>query len=96
MAVLLINTSEDYSLDSSFLTKKEESPLPLLLLKRSDGMTLLNKMDLHKENVYAKISVESIVDPVQRPEGMQQNAENKPAYTNPDQTASKEQGKCVI
>ena len=94
MAVVLINTSENYSLDLSFLIKKEESPLPVLLLKRSDGMTLLNKMDLHKENVYAKISVESVVDPVQRPEGMQQNAENKPAYTSPDQIASKEQGEC--
>ena len=93
VAVVLINTSEDYSMNSSFLTKKQESPLPVLLLKRSDGMTLLNKIELHKENLLAKISVESDVDPVQRPEEMQQNAGNRPAYTNPDQRASREQGK---
>lgn len=92
VAVVLINTSEDYSMDSSFLTNKQESPLPVLLLKRSDGMTLLNKIDLHKENVLAKISVESFVDPVPRSEGMQQNVGNRPAYTNPDQRTSKEHG----
>ena len=90
--VVLINTSEDYFLHPSFLTNTHDSPLPVLLLTRSDGMTLLKKIDLHKENVFAKISVESVVDPVQRSDRMQQNAGYRPAYTSLDQPASKEQG----
>ena len=61
-AVVLINTSDDYFLHPSIWTETKKTSFPVLVLTKSDGMKLLNVVDRHKENMLAKISVESIVD----------------------------------
>ena len=61
-AVVLINTSDDYFLHPSIWTETKKPSFPVLVLTKSDGMKLLNIVDRHKENMLAKISVESIVD----------------------------------
>jgi len=95
MAVVLINTSDNYSLHPSFLkgTQSSHSPLtrsfPVLMLTRSDGKTLMDKIEQYEENVFAKISAESFVDlPVRSPikEG------KGPAHSSPDYVPPKEQG----
>jgi len=89
MAVVLINTSDNYSLHPSFLKGTQSSRFPVLMLTRSDGMTLMNKIEQYEENVFAKISAESFVDlPVRSPvkEG------KGTAHSSPDYVPPKEQG----
>ena len=97
VAVVLINTSDDYILRPSFLAGVQESHIyiPVLLLTKGDGMTLLDMLKQCKENVLAKITVESGVDdPTSL--GTMQDKENGPAHVNSDQTAPKQPGQCVV
>ena len=64
VAVVLINTSDNYCLHSSFLAGTQESHFPVLLLTKNDGIALLNNVGQYQENVFAKIAVESVVDPI--------------------------------
>ena len=97
VAVVLINTSDDYVLHPSFLTGLQEShiDIPVLLLTKNDGMTLLDMLEQCKENVWAKITVESGVDAPTSLETMQ-DKENEPPLINSDQTAPKQPGQCVV
>ena len=92
VAVVLINTSDNYFLDPSFLAEAQKGNFPVLLLTKSDGMALLKKVEQHEENVFAKISVDSAGDlPMHMSSGKLQTG-SKPT---PDQTAHKEQGQSV-
>ena len=84
-AVVLINTSNDYSLNRPILAGTKRSSFPVVVLTRSDGMKLLNIVEQHKGNMLAKISVERIVD---RPVQMK-----KPE--NGSSSAPQEQGQCA-
>ena len=97
VAVVLINTSDDYNLHPSFLAGVQESHIyiPVLLLTKNDGMTLLDMLEQSKENVWAKITVESGVDaPVSL--GAMQDEENGSAHINSDQTTAEQPGQCVV
>ena len=92
VAVVLINTSDDFTLHSTFLAGTQEGSFPVLLLTKTDGMALLNKVEQFEENVFARISVESFVDlPTQQT--TPQKTGKGHAHTNPEQT--KEPGQCV-
>ena len=91
VAVVLINTSDNYFLHPSFVTEMQKSNFPVLLLTKSDGMALLRKVEQYEENVFAKISVDSVVDLPLLMNGTLQT-ESKPTHINSDQTAHKEQG----
>ena len=97
LAVVLINTSENYSLCASFLIGIQESHIsvPVLLLTRSDGMKLLNKVEKCNENVFARISVESGVD-APKSIGPPQKTGNESTNINSDHTASKKPGQCCV
>lgn len=85
VAVVLINTSESDILDPSFIKGTKKSHFPVLILKQSCGNELLKKVKQCKENVFAKITVESFVDPV----GTQYETGTAPSHTI---LAPKEQG----
>ena len=82
VAVVLINTSDNYILHPSFLLGMQECHFPVLVLTKSDGIKLLKKVEQCKENVLARINVESFVEPP-----VEQTKENAP-YTSPEQTAT--------
>lgn len=86
VAVVLINTSDNLSLSLSISAETEKSSFPILVLTKSDGMKLLNIVKQHKENMLARICVETIVDP---PVQMKK-AENG------SNVAPREQGQCII
>ena len=94
VAVVLINTSDNYFLHPSFVTETQKSDFPVVLLTKSDGMALLRKVEQYEENVFAKISVDSVVDLPLLMNGTLQT-ESKPTHINSDQTAHKEQGQKV-
>lgn len=92
VAVVLINTSDDFTLDSTFLAGTQEGSFPVLLLTKTDGMALLNKVEQFEENVFARISVESFVDlPTQQT--TPQKTGKGHAHTSSEQT--KEPGQYV-
>ena len=65
-AVVLINTSNGYSLNPPILAGTKRSSFPVVVLTKSDGMKLLSIVNQHKGIMLAKISVETVVDrPVQ-------------------------------
>lgn len=88
VAVVLINTSESNILDPSFIKGTKKSHFPVLILEQSCGNELLKKVEQCKENVFAKITVESFVDPV----GTLYETGTAPAHTIFDKMAPKEQG----
>ena len=96
VAVVLINTSDDYILRPSFLAGVQESHthILVLLLTKNQGMTLLDMLEQSKEKVWAKITVESGVD-APTSLGTMQDKENGPANLNSDQTTPKQPGQCV-
>ena len=90
MAVVLINTTDNYSLHPSFLKGTKVSRYPVLVLTKSDGMTLMSKIEQYEENVFAKISAESFVDlPVRAPVEAQGKG---PTHASTDYPPPKEQG----
>lgn len=83
VAIVLINTTDDYILHHSFLSGMQECHFPVLVLTKSDGMELLKTMKQHQDNVLAKITVEAFVDlPMQQ---ILQKRKNPP-HTSPEQT----------
>ena len=83
VAVVLINTSDNYILQPSFLSGAQRSYFPVLVLTKSDGKELLKKVEQCKENVLARISVESYTGTLQT----WQVAGDEPIHTYSDQTA---------
>ena len=62
-AVVLINTCEDYSVDPVYLKGLERSTFPLIVVKHTDGQSLLKNLDRADGNdVMCDIDVESGVD----------------------------------
>lgn len=98
VAVVLINTNNNYSLHPSFLEKTQGGGnFPVLLLTESDGMQLLNMVKQSTEDIYAKISVESFVDlPMQKPFGELEETRNGSIPTTSDHMHQKEPGLCVM
>ena len=84
VAVVLVNTSENYYLHPMFLSGIQEGCFPVILLTRSDGVTLLKKVEQQKENVFARIVVESFADSNRT----LQNPRNAPTHSNSDKTTS--------
>ena len=95
-AVVLINTSDNYSLRPTFLSGTLEGHYPVLLLTNGDGMILLNIVQHCEENVLARIGVENFSMPVSMPVGVLQETEDRIAHINSDQTAAEKPGQCVI
>ena len=95
VAVVLINTSENYFLHSSFLTGTRKSNFPVLMLTRSDGIALMNTVKNNNHKVFAKIAVESFVDSPGMQVSMEtlQNPGNGPTPTNSDIKAA---GQCLL
>ena len=91
VAVMLINTSDDYSLHSTFLSGMQVGHYPVLLLRKGDGMTLLNTVEQYEQNVLGRISVESFSMPV----GTLQETGDALAHINSDQTTDKKPGQSV-
>ena len=99
VAVVLINTSDNYSLHPSFLEKSQGGgKFPVLLLTESDGIKLLNMVKQSMEEMYAKISVESFVDlPMQNPTGeLEETRGDRSTPTTSDHMHQKEPGLCVM
>ena len=98
VAVVLINTSDNYFLHPSFLEKTQGvGNFPVLLLTESDGMKLLNMVKQSMEDMYAKISVESFVDlSIQRPTGELEETRKGSTHTTSDHMPRKEPGLCVV
>ena len=92
LAVVLINTSDNYSLHPTFLSGTQEGHYPVLLLTNGDGMKLLNMVQQYEENVLARIGVENFSMPV----GALQETEDRIAHINSDQTAPEKPGQCVM
>ena len=64
-AVVLINTSDDYQLAPDLISGVEKPCLPVIVLSKIDGETVLQCLDdasQISEDVYAKIEVETDVD----------------------------------
>ena len=59
VAIVLINTSDDYNLQPLFLTESQVGHFPVLLLTKSDGMALKNKVEKHEGKALAQITVET-------------------------------------
>jgi len=92
VAVVLINSTNNYSLHPTFLPGTQEGSFPVLLLTNTDGKALLSKVEQFEENVFARISVESFVDlPMQQTPS--QRTGKGHAHTSPEQ--AKEPGQCV-
>ena len=92
VAVVLINSNDNYSLHPTFLAGTQEGSFPVLLLTNTDGKALLSKVEQFEENVFARISVESFVDlPMQQTPS--QKTGKGHAHTSPEQV--KEPGQCV-
>ena len=87
VAVVLINTSDDYILQSSFLSGAQRSYFPVMVLTNSDGIDLLQIMKQYEKAVFGKITTD-YVDTLQS----LQLARGEPIHTYSDQTASKEPG----
>ena len=87
LAVVLINTSDNYSLHPTFLSGTQEGHFPVLLLTNGDGMKLLNMVQQYEENVLARIGVENFSMPV----GALQETEDRIAQTAPEKP-----GQCVM
>ena len=95
LAVVLINTSDNYILQSSFLEETtQESQFPVLVLTKSDGVELLKKVEQF-ENVFAQITAEAFVDPPMS-SGPQQKIGNEPIYTRSGTVVFKEPGQCSM
>ena len=92
VAVVLINTSDNFTLHPRFLAGTQEGSFPVLLLTKTDGMALLNKVEQFEENVFARISVESFVDLPMQQTPLQKTGKGH-AHTSPEQ--AKEPGQCV-
>ena len=87
MAVVLINTGDDYFLHPSISEGTEKSSFPILVLTKSDGMKLQNIVEQHKEkHMLARICVESVVDPPVQMK-MTENGSN---------SAPIQQGQCIV
>jgi len=87
LAVVLINTSDNYFLHPIFLPKTQKSQFPVLVLTKSDGMELLKKVEQCNENVLARIiSVECPVDLLMQ-QIPQKTGKNLP-QTSPKQTTA--------
>ena len=86
MAVVLINTSDNYFLHPSISEGTEKSSFPILVLTKSDGMKLLNIVKQHqKENMLARICIEVMDLPVQM-----KKAEKG------SNSAPRKQGQCIV
>ena len=94
LAVVLINTSDSYILQSSFLEETQEGQFPVLVLTRSDGVELLKKVEQF-ENVFAQITAEAFVD-TPMSSGPQQKIGNEPIYTRSGTVVFKEPGQCSM
>ena len=95
LAVVLINTSDSYILQSSFLEEtKQESQFPVLVLTKSDGVELLKKVEQF-ENVFAQITAEAFVDPPMSSVPSQKMG-NEPIYTSSGSVVFKEPGQCSM
>ena len=92
LAVVLINTSDNYSLHPTFLSGTQVGHYPVLLLTKGDGMKLLKTVEQSEINVLARIGVENFSMPV----GVLQETEDRIAHINSDQTAAEKPGQCVI
>ena len=81
VAIVLINTSDNYILQPLFLTETQVGQLPVLLLTKSDGMAVTKKVEQHKGKVLARITV-----------GTPQWMEEEPIHTSSDKIVFKELG----
>ena len=81
VAIVLINTTDNYILQPSFLSGMQVCHIPVLVLTKSDGLKLLKNVEQCQEIVFAKITVESFVDLQQ----ILQMRKNSP-HTSPEQT----------
>ena len=82
VAVVLINTTNNYLLHPSFLSGTQECHFPVLVLTKTDGKALLSKVEQFEENVLARICVEGFVDlPMQQI--LQKTGKNSP-HTIPE------------
>ena len=92
VAVVLINSSDDYSLHPTFLSGTQEGNCPVLLLTKGDGMKLLNTVEQYEKNLLARIRVDHFSVPV----GTLQETGDGLAHINSDQTDPKKPGQCVM
>ena len=92
VAVVLINTSDNYSLHPTFLSGMQEGHYPVLLVRNGDGMVLLNIVEQYEQNVLGRISVESFSMPV----GTLQETGDALAQINSDQTTGEKPGQSVL
>ena len=81
VAIVLINTSDNYILQPLFLTETQVGHFLVLLLKKSDGMAVMKKVEQHKGKVLAQITV-----------GTPQLMGKEPIHTSSDKMVFKESG----
>ena len=81
VAIVLINTRDNYMVQPLFLTETQVGHFPVLLLTKSDGMAVTKKVEQHKGKVLARITV-----------GTPQWMEEEPIHTGSDKIVFKESG----
>ena len=71
-AVILINTAENYELAREFMTGVRDVPVPLFVVKKSDGRDILRCLESHIEDfVFVMVDAASEVpDPKVQPSGI--------------------------
>ena len=60
-ALILINTQNNYSLDSEFVEKIEKGWYPIVVITKDDGAVLTQLIESHVDQVEAKIDTVSMV-----------------------------------
>ena len=81
VAVVLINTRDNYILQPLCLTETQVGQFPVLLLTKNDGMALMKKFQQYKGKVLAQITV-----------GTPQWMGKEPIHTSSDKIVFKEPG----
>ena len=84
VVVVLINTTDNYILQPSFLSGTQECHFPVLVLTKTDGKALLSKVEHYEGSVFARISIESFVElPMQK---IPQKTGKNPSHTSSKET----------
>ena len=60
-ALILINTQNNYSLNSEFVEELERGWYPIVVVTKDDGAALIQLIESHGDQVEAKIDAESMV-----------------------------------